>query len=366
MNNETLRRTPLYATHLAMGARMVPFGGWEMPVQYSSIIEEHLAVRRAAGLFDVSHMGEFEIKGPNARHAVQYLTANDVEKLSPGKAQYSMFLNESGGTVDDIIVYELAHDHYLVVVNAANIEKDWAHVQQVLADFEGVEARNRSDDFALLAFQGPKAATLLQRLTDANLDEVKFYHHTRATVAGHDVMLARTGYTGEDGFELFVTPDEAADLWNALLDAGRDEGVLPAGLGARDTLRLEASLPLYGHELDEETSPLEAGLGRFVAKEGEYVGAEATRRLRETGLRKKLVMLEMRGRGIPRQGYPVHVDGEAVGVVTSGSYAPFLEKNIAMAFVRPDSAEIGRQVEVLIRNRPVPAEIVKRPFYKRA
>ncbi len=367
MSNDALKRTPLYEVHRQLGARMVPFGGWEMPVQYTSILEEHRAVRTVAGLFDVSHMGEFEFEGPGARDLVQHLTANDVDKLrEPGRAQYSMFLNEQGGTIDDLVVYRLEEARYLTVVNAANIEKDWAHVSQVAAAFSGVEVRNRSDDYALLAFQGPRAADILGRLTEADLTTLKWYRIMPAEVAGIPVLLARTGYTGEDGFELFVAPAQAADLWHALLDAGRDEGILPAGLGARDTLRLEASLALYGHELDEETSPLEAGLGRFVAEEGNYIGAEATRRLREQGLRKRLVMLEMRGRGIPRQGYPILTpEGEEVGYVTSGSFAPWLQKSIAMAYVRPELAEVGRRLDVLIRGRPVEAVTVPRPFYKR-
>ncbi len=366
MSEGALRKTPLYEVHRQMGARMVPFGGWEMPVQYTSILEEHRAVRTAAGLFDVSHMGEFEFTGPGARALLQHLTANDVDKLSPGQAQYSMFLNERGGTIDDLIVYCLAEEHYLVVVNAANTEKDWAHVVRVAQRFADADVHNRSDAYALLALQGPRAQAILSRLTEADLANLRFYHVMPAEVAGISVRVARTGYTGEDGFELFVAPERAAALWQALLETGQGDGLRPAGLGARDTLRLEASMPLYGHELDEETTPIEAGLGRFVAREGDYIGADAIRRQRQEGVSKKLAMLEMRGRGIPRQGYPVQTaEGEEVGRVTSGSYAPWLEKNIAMAYVRPELAEPGQQLHVLIRGRPVEAITVRRPFYKR-
>ncbi|MDQ7029044.1 MAG: glycine cleavage system aminomethyltransferase GcvT [Ardenticatenia bacterium] len=366
MSEGALRKTPLYEVHRQMGARMIPFGGWTMPVQYTSILEEHRAVRTAAGLFDVSHMGEFEFTGPGARPLLQHLTANNVEKLRPGQAQYSMFLNKRGGTIDDLIVYCLEEDRYLVVVNAANIEKDWAHVSHVAAHFGGARAHNRSDAYALLALQGPRSQAILAPLTEADLTALPFYHVMPAHVAGISVLVARTGYTGEEGFELFVAPANAPALWQTLIDAGRQAGLRPAGLGARDTLRLEASLPLYGHELDEDTSPIEAGLGRFVAHEGDYIGADAIRRQREEGVSKRLVMLEVRGRGVPRHGYPVHTpEGQEVGRVTSGSYAPWLKKNIAMAYVPPEWAAPGQTLTVLIRGRAAEAIIVRRPFYRR-
>lgn len=366
MSEQELKRTPIYETHKALGARMVDFGGWEMPVQYSGILEEHRAVRTASGLFDVSHMGEFEFRGPGAHDLLQYLTANDVSNLEVGRAQYSMLLNERGGTIDDIIVYRLGDTEYLMVVNAGNIDKDWRHVRTVAEQFSGVTVTNRSDDYALFALQGPNAAKILGLLTDDPVTELPYYGVMPASVGGLDTIVARTGYTGEDGFEIFVDADMAVALWETLLAEGEMHDLLPAGLGARDTLRLEASMPLYGHELDEDTSPIEAGLGYFVAREGSYIGSEAIRRQRADGVKKKLAMLEMVDRGIPRQGYEVQVDGRIVGHVTSGSYAPFLEKNIAMAYVTPDVAQVGREVAVVIRGRPSQARIVKRPFYKRA
>lgn len=366
MAEQDLKRTPIYETHKALGARMVDFGGWEMPVQYSGILEEHRAVRTAAGLFDVSHMGEFEFHGPGAQDFLQHLTANDVGRLEVGRAQYSMLLNERGGTIDDIILYRLGDEEYLMVVNAGNTDKDWHHGSTVAQQFPGVTLANRSDDYALFALQGPNAAKIMSLLTDDPVTDLSYYGVMPANVGGLDTIVARTGYTGEDGFEIFVEADIAIALWETLLAEGELHGLVPAGLGARDTLRLEASMPLYGHELDEETSPLEAGLGRFVAREGTFIGSEAIRRQRAEGLKKKLIMLEMIDRGIPRQGYEVQVAGRTVGHVTSGSYAPFLEKNIAMAYVTPDVAEIGREVSVVIRGRPVRARIVKRPFYKRA
>lgn len=366
MTERSLRRTPLFDVHTALGARVVPFEGWEMPIRYTSIIEEHRAVRSAVGLFDVSHMGEFIFDGPGAHALLQRLTCNDLDKLAVGQAQYSMFLHDDGGTVDDLVVYRLDEHTYLTVVNAGNVDKDWAHVTDLADGADDVEVRNESDSYALLALQGPKAEEVLATRTDADLAGLKYYHVTSALVAEHHVLVARTGYTGEDGFELFVSPAEAVDLWYKLLEAGHSSGGQPAGLGARDTLRLEAAYPLYGHELDDDTSPLEAGLGRFVAKTGDYVGAEAIRRQREDGVSKKLVCLEMRGRGIPREGYALQTPaGDGVGYVTSGSHAPWLDKNIAMGYVPPERAEVGATLSVVVRDRPVEAEIVKRPFYKR-
>lgn len=366
MSTQELKRTPLYEVHKTLGARMVDFGGWEMPVQYSGILEEHRAVRTAAGLFDVSHMGEFEFRGPGAQAFLQYLTANDVTRLGVGRAQYTMLLNERGGTVDDVIVYRLGDEHFLMVVNAGNIDKDWRHVTAIAESFPDLTLTNRSDDYALLALQGPAALQILSRLTSASLADLPHYGVMPATVANIDAIVARTGYTGEDGFEIFVPADRAVEVWEQLMAAGQADGLVPAGLGARDTLRLEASMPLYGHELDEDISPLEAGLGFFVAREGRYVGSDAIAAQRAEGLKKKLVMLEMVERGIPRQGYEVQADGRVVGYVTSGSYAPFLEKNIAMAYVEPGVAEVGRELSIVIRGRPTKAIIVKRPFYKRA
>lgn len=363
---DELRRTPLYEKHRELGARMVDFGGWEMPVQYRGIMDEHKAVRTAVGLFDVSHMGEFDIRGPRLVEFVDYLCANDARKLPPGRAQYSMLLNERGGTIDDIIVYRLSEDHALMVVNAGNIEKDWQHVRAVADGFEGVRVEDHSDRYALLAIQGPQAEALLRDLLDFDPAEMGYYSVREGHIAAFPVIVARTGYTGEDGFELFIEASDAAALWEQLLDAGQAYDLQPAGLGARDTLRLEASMPLYGHELNEEISPLEAGLGFFVAKEGDFIGAARQREIREQGSARRLVMLKLMERGIAREGYPV-LDGEGnpIGQVTSGSQAPHLGYAIAQAYVDRAHAEPGTTLNVDIRGRHVLAEVVKRPFYKR-
>lgn len=363
-----LMRTPLHGKHVAHGARMVDFGGWDMPVQYSlGIKAEHLAVRTSAGLFDVSHMGEFEVRGPGLIEFLDYLCANDATQLSVGQAQYSMFLNAQGGTIDDIIVYRLGEEYALIVVNAGNIEKDWAHVSKVAQGFEGVTVQNLSDVYGLLAIQGPKAEALLNELMDLDAREMGYYTVSEAQIANYPVIVARTGYTGEDGFEIFIKGEDAPQLWDLVLAVGEKYEIQPAGLGARDTLRLEASMPLYGHELDDQTSPLEAGLGYFVAKEGNYIGAERSFALRQRRSARKLVMLELQGRGIAREGYKV-LDGEGneIGHVTSGSLTPHLGKAIAMAYVNRKHSRTGSTVQIEIRRRRVPAQVVKRPFYKRS
>ncbi|MGH2542594.1 MAG: glycine cleavage system aminomethyltransferase GcvT, partial [Ardenticatenaceae bacterium] len=304
-----LRRTPLYEKHVRLGARMVDFGGWEMPVQYQGIMAEHEAVRTRVGLFDVSHMGEFEIRGPRLVEFINYLCANDATKLAVGRAQYSMLLNDRGGTIDDVIIYRIGEERALMVVNASNIEKDWEHVSSIAEGFDGVTVENKSDLYALLAVQGPESEALLNELVDFDVHELGYYAVQEGKIGELNVIVARTGYTGEDGFELFVEGQEAAALWERVIEAGQPYGIQPAGLGARDTLRLEASMPLYGHELNEEISPLEAGLGYFVAKEGDYIGAAQQRELRDSGFQRKLVMLKLLERGIAREGYNV-VDGE--------------------------------------------------------
>ncbi len=344
---------------------MVPFGGWEMPVQYAGIVAEHQAVRSHAGLFDVSHMGEFEFKGKGAKKLVQFLTANDIDRIGIGRGQYSLFLNKNGGAIDDIIVYRLGKTTYLVVVNAANVDKDWKHVQAVAKSFDNVQVANRSEEFALLALQGPKAEAVLSPTANRNLSEIGFFRIRKAELGGIPVHIARTGYTGEgtNGFEIFTRTEDATAIWNALI-ASPD--VSPAGLGARDTLRIEASLPLYGQELDEETTPLEAGLDIFVSKAGDFSGAEALEKQRTDGLTKTLVMIEMIDRGIPRHGYEIlDGSGNAIGKVTSGTTAPYLKKNIAMGYVPPNHSEIGTELAIAIRNRALKARIVPRPFFKR-
>jgi aminomethyltransferase len=358
MAMQGLRRTPLYDEHKALGARLVDFAGWEMPVQYSGIKAEHEAVRKGAGLFDVSHMGEVVFKGPQAEEAVQRLVTRDVSRLSVGQAGYAAVCYESGGTVDDVLVYKNPDD-FLIVVNASNREKDVAHFQENTKDLD-VEVVDESDDWALLALQGPWAVELLQPFTETGLSSIKYYRYEVGEVEGAYAVISRTGYTGEDGFELFVRPEDAPRLWRRLLEAG----AAPAGLGARDTLRLEAGMCLYGNELDPETTPLEAGIGFAVHldKEQEFVGQEALRREKEEGLRKKLVGFKVEGRGIARHDYPVAVEGETVGHVTSGTMSPTLNEAIGLALVAPD---VEDEFEVAIRSRTVAAHTVPLPFYKR-
>jgi aminomethyltransferase len=358
MAAEALRRTPLYEEHKALGARLVDFAGWEMPVQYSGIKAEHEAVRNQAGLFDVSHMGEVIFKGPHAEVAVQRLVTRDVSRLSVGQAGYAAVCYESGGTVDDVLVYKTPDD-FLIVVNASNREKDVAHFQQNTGALD-VEVVDESDDWALLALQGPRAVELLQLFTETDLSSIKYYRYEVGEVEGAYALISRTGYTGEDGFELFVRPDDAPRVWRRLVEAG----AVPAGLGARDTLRLEAGMCLYGNELDAETTPLEAGIGFAVHldKEQEFVGQEALCREKEEGLRKKLVGFKVEGRGIARHDYPVVVEGETVGHVTSGTMSPTLNEAVGLALVAPD---VEDEFEVAIRSRTVAAHTVPLPFYKR-
>ena len=369
--NETLKRTPLYELHLKLGARMVPFGGWEMPVQYTGVIEEHRAVRQAAGLFDVSHMGEFEVSGPQALDLIQLVSTNNAAKLAVGDVQYSLMCYENGNVVDDILVYRLGEHRYWLVVNAGNTRKDWEWITTARerAGLRNLELVNRSDEIALLALQGPKAAEILQPLAPgAVLSEMApFTLKAGVTVAGvPTLVLSRTGYTGEDGFEIYVKSEDAAALWEALLEAGEEEGLLPCGLGARDTLRFEAKLPLYGHEISEQHNPLEAGLGFAVKlKKGvDFIGRDALAKQKEQGLTRKLVGIEMIDRGIPRQGYPVAVGGEVVGEVTTGSFSPTLEKNIGLAYVPVAYSAVGTEVEVIIRGRALKARVVETPFYR--
>ena len=362
---EKLKKTPLNEIHHKANARMVPFGGWEMPVQYEGIVAEHQAVRSQAGLFDVSHMGEFEFNGRGAKKLVQFLTANDIDRIGIGRGQYSLFLNKNGCAIDDIIVYRLGKTTYLVVVNASNVDKDWKHVQAVAKSFDNVQVTNRSEEFALLALQGPKAEAALSPIANRDLYEIGFFRIRKAELVGIPVLIARTGYTGEglNGFEIFTQAEDAAAIWNALI-ASPD--VSPAGLGARDTLRIESSLPLYGQELDEATTPLEAGLERFVSQAGGFSGADALEKQRVNGLPKTLVMIEMIDRGIPRHGYEIlDSSGNAIGKVTSGTTAPYLKKNIAMGYVPPNYSEIGTELAIAIRNRALKARIVPRPFFKR-
>ncbi len=361
-----LKRTPLYEQHRAMGARLVEFGGWEMPVQYSSILEEHEAVRTRAGLFDVSHMGEFKVEGPDALAFLQYLVPNDVSRLAIGQALYTQLCLPNGNTIDDMLIYHLADMHYMLVVNAGNIDKDYAWVEKQAKNFKDVHVSNQSDTTALLALQGPEAQAILQPLTEVDLSSIRYYHFAPGMVDGINCIISRTGYTGEDGFELYCAPVDVVKLWKDLLEAGKAHGLLPAGLGARDTLRLEASMCLYDHELTEQTNPLEASLGWTVKLDkGDFVGREALREIKEHGLKRKLIGIELLERGVPRGGYTIYENDQPIGVLTSGAPAPTLHKNIGMGYVDAAHAVVGQIVQIDIRGRRTAARIVALPFYKR-
>lgn len=345
---------------------MVAFGGWEMPVEYSGLIGEHLAVRKAAGLFDVSHMGEFEVEGPGALTFLQRVTSNDVGRLAQGQAQYSALPLPNGAPADDVIVSRTGPERFMLVVNAGNAEKDWAWLGS--QGPEGCELRNRSDEFALIALQGPASVEILQPLTPLDVRSLGYYHCAVGEVSGAPATVSRTGYTGEDGFEIFVPPQAAPDLWRTLLDAGKDKGLVPAGLGARDTLRLEARMCLYGNDLDETTTLVEAGLGWIVsldAAKGDFVGRPVLEAQKKNGPARKLAGFEVVGRGIARHGYPCWVKEEPVGTVTSGTYAPFLQKNIGLCYLPAPLAAVGTDFAVEIRGNRVAARVVPTPFYKR-
>jgi aminomethyltransferase len=361
-----LKHTPLYAQHKALGARFVDFGGWEMPVQYSSILEEHQAVRMHAGLFDVSHMGEFKVEGADALAFLQYLVPNDAGRLAVHQALYTQLCLANGNVIDDLLIYKLAENHYMLVVNAANIGKDLAWVQVQARHFANVTISDQSDTTSLLALQGPAALNILQPLTGANLADVRYYHCTADLVNGVNCIISRTGYTGEDGFELYCSSADAPQLWNDLLVAGKDQGLRPAGLGARDTLRLEASFCLYGHELDEQTNPLEARLGWTVKlNKGDFIGRDSLLQVKAQGPQRLLVGVELLERGVARGGCALYDQDRQVGVLTSGSHSPTLHKNIGMGYVETASAVTGKQLQVDIRGKRVAAQIVALPFYKR-
>lgn len=367
-----IRRTALNAVHRKMGAKMVEFNGWDMPVEYPSaggIIAEHNAVRNGVGIFDVSHMGDIRLQGPEALASVQHISMNDASRLAVGQAQYSALLYPQGTFVDDVIVHRLGEDDYLLVINAGTREKDFNWVRDNTRQFK-CKVENLSDDFTQIAIQGPKGVDLLQKLTDANLSAVKFYWVTRGTVCGlKNILIARTGYTAEDGFEIYVPADEAtsAMVWNEVLEAGLDLAVVTCGLGARNTLRLEGRLPLYGHEISDTINVWEAGLDRFCKMEKpEFIGRASLEKAKSKVVKRTLVGLEMVERGIARDGYKVLDEGgREIGYVTSGSYAPFLKKNIALAYVPPEFGNMGSTVKVEIRGQGVKAQVVPTPFYKR-
>ncbi|MFB4164576.1 glycine cleavage system aminomethyltransferase GcvT [Alteribacillus sp. JSM 102045] len=363
-----LKRTTLYPLYTEWGAKTVNFGGWELPVQFTSIKEEHRAVRERAGLFDVSHMGEAEVKGRGAFEFLQSVITNDMTKLESGKALYTLLCNEKGGTVDDLLIYQLAENDYLLVLNAANTEKDINWFKQHAGESEIIN--DVSSSFAQLAVQGPKAEQIVQRLTNEDLAQIGFFRfHNNVDLNGINALVSRTGYTGEDGFEIYCSAEKAPSLWKAILNAGEPHGLIPCGLGARDTLRFEARLPLYSQEIDETISPLEAGLGFAVKlqKNSDFIGKEALKKEKESGVKRKLAGIEMVEKGIPRTGYEVlNKNGMTIGYVTSGTQSPTLDKNVGLVLIETPYAELDTELYIKIRNKTVKAVVVPVPFYKKA
>jgi aminomethyltransferase len=368
MVEATTRKTPLYEEHVAAGGRIVEFAGFSLPVQYTGVKDEVRAVRNRAGLFDVSHMGEIFVHGARALDLVQLISCNNHSKMVVGRAQYTGLMYPQGTFVDDMLVHKIADDEYLLVVNATNCEKDFAYISEIAADEEDVEVINRSDDYAQIALQGPLALEILQPLTSLDLSEIRYYRFSHGEVAGEQALIARTGYTGEDGFEVYVAPAVAPAVWRAIAAAGDGSGLLPAGLGARDVLRLEAGMHLYGNDIDATTTPLEAGLSWIVKLDKDFIGRDVLERQQEEGLERQLVGFEMVDRGIARHGYPVTLaegDAEAVGQVTSGTHSPTLDRPIGMAYVPVAAAEEGNEIRIKIRNRSARARIIALPFYSR-
>jgi aminomethyltransferase len=361
--NRMIKQTPFYDIHLKLNAKMVEFAGFYMPVQYRSITEEHKRVRKTVGIFDLSHMGEFRVSGHGARQFVQYAVTNDIYKPDFGQVLYTCMCYPDGGIVDDLLVYNLG-DEFLLVVNASNIQKDFDHLMS-LKKHDDVELTDISDDTALLAIQGPVAEKVLAKMTDYDLSSIPFYWSTVAKVAGVEMLFSRTGYTGEDGFELYFGPQHASRLWDAAMEAAGEFDGEPIGIGARDTLRLEMKYALYGNDIDQTTNPIEAGLGWTVKLDkGDFVGSEALKKIKAEGPKRKLAAFELRERGFPRQHYPVMVDNQKVGEVASGTFSPMLEKGIGTGYVPVEHSKIGSVIGIDIRGRIIPAEIVKPPFYK--
>lgn len=360
-----MKRTPLYEQHVRAGGKMIDFGGWELPVQYTGIVEEHRRVRSAAGLFDVSHMGEISVTGKDAGHFLNRMLTNSIDGGQRGRVVYSPMCYPDGGVVDDLVVYIFDESSYLLVVNAANTQKDFQWLKE---NSRGeAEIRDISGEYAQIAIQGPGSVQILQKLTRTDLTGLKFFRFSAGLdLCGAKALISRTGYTGEDGFEIYVSPESSGAVWEALLEAGGAEGLVPAGLGARDTLRFEAALPLYGHELSGEISPLEAGLHRFVKLDKEsFTGREALRRQAEKGTERRLAGLEMVDRGIPRSGYEVYANGAPVGIITTGNYSPTLGKNLGLALLGSNYASVDTEVEVVVRNSPLKAKVAPLPFYRK-
>jgi len=360
-----MKNTALTDTHIALGAKMVPFAGYNMPVSYEGVTVEHVTVRNNVGVFDVSHMGEFLIEGPNALALIQKVTSNDASKLTVGKAQYSSLPNETGGIVDDLIVYRVKDESYLLVVNASNIEKDWTHISTYNSEFNAI-MKNISEDYSLLAIQGPKAVEAMQSITSVNLAEIKFYNFVVGDFAGIEhVIISATGYTGSGGFEIYCKNSEVKQVWDRVFEAGSDFGIKPIGLAARDTLRLEMGYCLYGNDITDHTSPFEAGLGWITKFTKDFVNSDALAKEKERGIKRKLIAFELDDRGIPRQGYDiVDTQGKTIGEVTSGTMSPSLGKGIGLGYVPKIFSEIGSKIHIQIRKNAVPATVIKLPFYK--
>lgn len=361
-----LQQTALYDIHVGLGAKIVPFAGFEMPVYYKGIVVEHAAVRERVGLFDVSHMGEVLVRGPRALEFVQNITVNDASTLVPGQAQYSAMCLESGGVIDDLLVYKRGENDFLLVINASNIAKDFAWMQEHA--FDGVELENVSDSYTLLAVQGPRAVELLQKLTTVDLESIAYYHFVEGELAGEQMIISRTGYTGELGFELYLPSDKSTSekIWNTIMETGAEFGIEPTGLGARDTLRLEMGYCLYGNDIDDTTNTIEAGLGWITkVNKGEFIGREAIAKVKQEKPTRKLVAFEMNERAIPRQHYAIVVDGNTVGEVTSGTSSPTLGRGIGMGYVASAYATVGTVIGIAVRDKVVPATVVKPPFIKK-
>ena len=358
-----VKKVPLNDLHEGLGAKMIPFAGFNMPVRYSSDKEEHLTVREGVGVFDVSHMGEFMVRGPKALDLIQWVSSNDASKLVDGQAQYSCLPNATGGIVDDLLVYKMADEEYMLVVNASNIEKDWNWIQS--QNEVGAEMEDISDDTVLLAVQGPKAVETLQKLTEVDLADIKFYTFVKGTLAGKEMIISATGYTGSGGFELYIKSEDAAEVWKKVFEAGKEFEIKPIGLGARDTLRLEKGFCLYGNDITDHTSPLEAGLGWVTKFTKDFVNSDQLKMQKEAGVKKKLIGFEMVDRGIPRQGYDlVDAEGSKIGEVTSGTMAPSLNLGIGMGYVNKEFSFPESEIFVSIRNKTLKAKVVKPPFLK--
>ncbi|MBN1566258.1 MAG: glycine cleavage system aminomethyltransferase GcvT [Acidobacteria bacterium] len=360
-----MRKTALNTLHRQMGGRMISFAGFEMPVQYEGPLPEHLGVRTRAGIFDVSHMGELEVKGSNAQESMQKLTCNDIRLLAVSQCQYSVLTTPKGAFIDDIVIYRMAQDHFFICVNAANQEKDFLWIRENA--YSNTEVNFRSDDFSQISVQGPRAMEILRPLTDIHLAEMKYYWFARGAFAGVEAIVSRTGYTGEDGYEIYCDPSKAESVWTQIMESGKPFGLVAAGLAARNTLRLEAKMLLYGNDMDETTSVLEAGLGRICKiDKGNFIGREDLLRQSESGIKRILAGFEMIDRGIARDHYPVEFNGERISAVTSGSPAPFLKKNIGLAYLPVSCSKVGMQLDIIIREKPAKAQVVTTPFYRRA